>query len=81
MAWIKTIDPAAATGPLKAEYDEAMRRAGRVYHVLRLQSLNPRALRACIQFYVTLMFGPSELSRVQRELLATVVSSVNRCHY
>jgi AhpD family alkylhydroperoxidase len=27
------------------------------------------------------MRGPSELSRIERELLAVVVSGVNDCHY
>jgi len=81
MAWIRTVPPAEATGALKKEYDEAIRRAGRVYKILELQSLNPRALHDNLQAYITLMFGKSELSRTQREMLATVVSATNRCHY
>jgi alkylhydroperoxidase family enzyme len=31
--------------------------------------------------YKAIMFGPSKLSRVERELLAVVVSRANSCHY
>jgi alkylhydroperoxidase family enzyme len=31
--------------------------------------------------YAAIMFGPSELSRADRELLAVVVSVANDCHY
>ncbi len=44
-------------------------------------SLNPEVLRASIEMYKAIMFGPSPLSRQERELLATVVSAENECYY
>jgi alkylhydroperoxidase family enzyme len=44
-------------------------------------SLNPPVLRASMGLYQEIMFGESELSRQDRELLATVVSAANECHY
>jgi alkylhydroperoxidase family enzyme len=81
MAHIRTIPPDDATGPLKEEYETALRRAGYVAHILQLQSLNPAVLHAGVQLYITIMHGPSTLTRAQRELIATVVSSVNDCFY
>lgn len=81
MAWIRLVQPGEAEGPLKAEYDRAERRAGRIWQIVRLMSPNVEALRASMDFYRTIMFGPSPLSRGQRELLAVVVSSTNGCHY
>ncbi len=81
MAWIRTIAPEEATGALKAEYDRALRRAGRLWNILRLQSLNPGALKASTGLYLAVMYGESALSRGQRELLAVVVSRTNGCHY
>ena len=82
MAWIRTIDPAAAGGLLRRLYDAAVRRAGRVYNIIRIQSLRPRALRASTQLYVEVMHcADSGLSRVQREMIATAVSQVNGCFY
>jgi len=81
MAYIRTIPPEDATGPLKEEYETALRRAGYIAHILRLQSLNPPVLHAGVQLYVALMHGPSALTRPQRELIATVVSRANDCFY
>ncbi len=81
MPWIKQIPVAEASGLLKEEFDKALRRAGRVWHIVHIMSVNPRALRGSIGFYITIMMGDSPLTRVQREMLATVVSAENRCHY
>jgi uncharacterized peroxidase-related enzyme len=81
MAWIKVVEPEDATGLLKQEYDAALERAGRVFNILKVQSLNPQALHASMQMYEATMFGPSGLSRAEREMLATVVSWTNRCFY
>jgi uncharacterized peroxidase-related enzyme len=81
MAWIKVVQPDEATGELKQEYGEAMKRAGYIAQVLRIQSLNPKSLHLSIEFYQWIMKGPSGLSRAERELLATVVSRVNGCFY
>ncbi len=75
------IEPEEATGELKSEYDAAVRRAGKVFNILKIQSLNPRALRASMELYLATMYGPSGLSRPERELLATVVSWANHCFY
>ena len=81
MAWIKMVMPEEATGDLKIEYEKAVRRAGKVFNILKIQSLNPAALRASMELYLATMYGPSGLSRAEREMLATVVSWANRCFY
>ena len=81
MAWIKTIEPDDASGELKAEYDKAVERAGKVFNILKVQSLNPQTLRASMDLYLATMKAPSGLSRAERELLATVVSWANHCFY
>jgi uncharacterized peroxidase-related enzyme len=82
MPWIKTVGPERATGLLKKLYDDAVRRAGKVFNVLRIQSLHPRVLRASTQLYAELMFAPDhKLSRAQREMIATAVSRANDCFY
>jgi alkylhydroperoxidase family enzyme len=79
--WIKTIAPEQATGRLKKLYDEAILRAGRVFNILRIQSLNPPVLDASTRLYVAVMHGPSSLTRAEREMLATVTSWANHCFY
>jgi alkylhydroperoxidase family enzyme len=81
MPWIEQIPIKDANGLLKRLFEQALRRAGRVWHIVHIMSLNPPAMRDSIRFYVTIMIGDSPLSRVQRELLATVVSAENHCHY
>jgi alkylhydroperoxidase family enzyme len=81
MAWIRTVGEDEAEGDLERQYQAAVRRAGKVFHVVRLSSLNPEVNRVFLDLYVRLMHGPSDLSRRQREMLATVVSRANSCHY
>ena len=81
MAWIRTIAREEAQGELHREYKTAGKRAGRVWKILELQSLNPRVLHDGVRLYLSVMHGESDLTRVQREMIGTVVSSVNGCHY
>lgn len=81
MAWIKTVPPAEASGELLEQYDRMRDPAGNVANILQVHSLNPAALRTHFDLYRALMFGRSELSRVQREMIAVVVSKTNGCHY
>lgn len=81
MAWIRIISVEEAKGLLKRMYDAAIQRTGRIWGIVAIMSQNPPALKASMDFYGTLMKGASPLSRARREMLAVVVSSINRCHY
>lgn len=81
MAHLRLIDPDEARGPLAAEYDAAVARAGKVFNIVRSMSLRPSVLKRSMELYKGIMFGSSALSRQERELLATVVSRENDCHY
>jgi len=81
MAHLRLIEVEEATGELRLEYDAAIGRAGKVFNIVKAMSLNPAVLNAAMGLYRAIMFGPSELSRADRELLAVVVSNANDCHY
>lgn len=81
MAFIELIGVEQARGALKREFEAAVRRAGRIWHIVAIQSHTPEALRDSMRLYRTVMFGPSPLSRAQREMLAVVTSRVNECFY
>jgi alkylhydroperoxidase family enzyme len=81
MPWIRQVPIEAATGLLRQEFDKALKRAGRVWRIVHIMSLNPRVLRESIGFYGAIMFGRSPLTRMQRELIATVVSAEVGCRY
>lgn len=81
MPWITQIEVEKATGFLKRQFDDAIRRAGRVWHIVHIMSLNPRVMKGSMDFYGAIMFGRSPLTRVRRELLAVAVSAELGCHY
>ena len=81
MAWIEEITRERATGLLKVELDKAVERAGRVWNIVQVMSVNPPVLQASIGLYGAIMFGRSALTRFQRELLATIVSAELKCRY
>ena len=81
MPWIRQIPVDEATGLLRTLFDASMARSGRVWNILHVMSLNPPVLRDNIRLYMSTMMGKSPLSRVQRELLATVVSAELGCYY
>ena len=81
MPHLELIDPGDADGLLAEEYEAAIGRAGKVYNIVRSMSLNPAVLRQSMELYKAIMFGPSGLTRQERELLATVVSATNECYY
>lgn len=55
--------------------------AGGMPNILASHSLNPAALAAHQRLYQTVMFGPSGLTRAEREAIAVCVSAANDCHY
>ncbi len=81
MPWITQISVEDATGMLKKEFDKAIQRAGRLWHIVHIMSLNPHVLRTSMDQYSAIMHGRSPLSRAQREMLATVVAVENDCYY
>ena len=82
MTRIRTIDPDQAEGLLARLYRQAIRRAGKVFQILRCQSVRPEVLERSTELYLEVMQSDrSPLTRMQRELVATAVSSANRCFY
>ena len=81
MPWIEQISYEKATGLLKKEFDAAIKRAGRIWGIVGIMSLNAGAMKGSMEMYGAIMHRPSPLSRAQRELLATVVAGELRCPY
>jgi len=81
MSYIDEIDPDHARGLLRRIFDRTLERAGRIWGITRVMSLNPRTLDASMRFYGAVMFGTSPLTRFQREMLAVVTSDANDCFY
>ena len=80
MAHIPYVPDDAASGLLAELYSSYATEAG-VDNILRIHSLNPRSMRDHYRMYAHLMRGPSPLDRIQREMIAVVVSAENDCFY
>ncbi len=81
MSWIDTVPEGQAQGLLATMYEETRARCGRVINLVKTQSLRPETMAIGRQLYRHLMDQPGGLSRLQRVLIATVVSKVNGCLY
>lgn len=81
MPHIRLIHEGEATGALAEQYRAAVERAGKVFNIVKAMCHRPVVLERSMELYKAIMFGPSELSRAERELLAVVVSRANDCHY
>jgi hypothetical protein len=79
--WIQQTDVDQAEGLLARIYHDALKRAGRVWRIVKIQSLNPPQLRAGLGLYASLMHRDSALTPRLRETLAVVVSRANDCFY
>lgn len=62
-------------------FDKCLAKLGLIPNVLLAYAHRPEKLRAFTLMYNDLMLGPSGLSKLEREMIAVAVSSVNRCWY
>ena len=81
MAWIKIVKENDATGELKETYRKLTAPWGGVDNILKIHSLNPPSLDAHYLLYRTLMRGSKDLPKSKREMIAVIVSALNRCVY
>ena len=81
-AWIETVDETEASGRLAEPYASCLDpESGRVDHVLLVHGLHPAGLAAHLALYRSAMSGSAGLRKVEREMIAVVVSKENGCHY
>ena len=66
---------------MQAYFDKCDEKIGFVPNVLRAYAHDNAKLEAFAAFYNDLMLAPSGLSKLEREMIAVVVSSQNRCYY
>ena len=78
--WIARVGPEEAEGTLAEAY-ERISRGQPMDHILEIHTLHPESLLDHYALYRTSMFGPSPLTRVEREAIAVVVSATNDCFY
>jgi alkylhydroperoxidase family enzyme len=82
MAWIEMVEEPEATGVLGELYERTTDpEYGRVDNILRIHSLHPEGFRTHYELYREAMTGTRTLRKVEREMIALVVSVINDCHY
>ncbi len=74
-------DPATLDEDLQEVFRKCVDKLGFIPNVLAAYSLRPNKLRNFMAMYNELMLAPSGLSKLEREMVAVVVSSVNHCYY
>ena len=74
-------DPATLDDDLKAIWAKCVEKLGFVPNVFSTYSKRPQRLRNFMAMYNEIMYAPSGLSKLEREMVAVVVSSANRCYY
>jgi uncharacterized peroxidase-related enzyme len=62
-------------------FDVCQEKLGMVPNVLRAYAFAPEKLRAFSELYNDLMLADSGLSKLEREMIAVAVSSINHCFY
>jgi len=65
----------------KAYFDLCEEKLGLIPNVLKAYAFDETKLRAFTEMYNDLMLAPSGLSKLEREMIAVAVSSVNQCFY
>jgi uncharacterized peroxidase-related enzyme len=81
IAWIETVHPEEATGYVKSLYEGFQKQRGWIPNILKSTSIRPEVTRGWVPLFNPLMYGPSGLTRSQKEMIAVVVSAGNQCHY
>jgi uncharacterized peroxidase-related enzyme len=74
-------DPAGLDDDLQVIWKKCVDRLGFVPNVFSTYSLRPKRLRNFMAMYNEIMLSESGLSKLEREMIAVVVSSANRCYY
>jgi uncharacterized peroxidase-related enzyme len=66
---------------MQAYFAKCQEKLGFVPNVLSAYAFDNAKLEAFVGMYNDLMLAPSGLSKLEREMIAVAVSSVNRCYY
>jgi len=75
------LEPATLSPDMAAYFAKCEEKLGFVPNVLKAYGFDMAKLTAFVGMYNDLMLAPSGLSKLEREMVAVVVSSANRCYY
>lgn len=81
MAWIETREESEWLSDDALRRQVADPRTGQIDNIIRVHSIDERSLKAHLQLYMQAMKSTPTLPKVEREIIAVVVSKENGCHY
>ncbi|MGB3833420.1 MAG: peroxidase-related enzyme [Mesorhizobium sp.] len=75
------LQPAELSEATRSYFAKCEEKLGLVPNVLLAYAFDEKKLRAFTDMYNDLMLGESGLSKLEREMIAVAVSSINHCYY
>lgn len=82
MAWINVLDGDQASDKVQNIYKKLVNpQTGTIDNIMKVHSLHPEGLEAHYKLYRAVMASTKTLRRIDREMIAVVVSDINGCEY
>ncbi len=81
MTYVRTIPYEEANAELKGIYDHLNHARGSISNVMAVSSIRPHLIKTLSAHVTNVMGADSGLTPAERQMVATVVSSVNKCQY
>ena len=73
--------PEQLSEPIQQYFDKCQTKLGMIPNVLTAYSHNNDQLEAFLALYDQLMLGDSDITALEKEMIAVVVSATNHCYY
>lgn len=81
MAWIETLDESEWLSDGTIRRQVADPRTGQIDNIISVHSIDEGSLKAHLQLYMQAMKSTPTLPKVEREIIAVIVSRENGCQY
>ena len=82
MSHVKTVPFEEASGALRVAYDQLVAERGRISNVHAVSSLRPETMRSLYNHHKPVMGNStSGLTEAEKQMIATLVSALNKCRY
>ena len=81
MPYVRTVPYAEADAILKESYDRNIADWGRISNLTAANSLRPHIMKSLMAHNSQVMGSASGLSKAEKQMIATLVSALNKCQY
>ena len=81
MPYVRTVSYGEAKDELRAIYDQMLETSGTIPNVYAVNSIRPHLIKTLSIHNSNVMGSDSGLSPAERQMIATVVSALNKCQY